>query len=109
VLSPRTVATMTSNHLPGDVDLATYGRPINAETPFYGSGFGLGFSVLINPVAAKTLSTNGEFSWGGAASTVFWVDPAAGLTAMFFAQLVPSSTYPVGRQLRHLVYQAITE
>jgi CubicO group peptidase (beta-lactamase class C family) len=94
LLSPRTVALMTSNHLPGDVDLEAYGRPLFAEMPFNGFGFGLGFSVLKDAVKAKTLSSAGEFAWGGAASTAFWVDPAEELTAMFFTQLLPSSTHP---------------
>ena len=107
LLSPRTVALMTSNHLPGDVDLEAYGRPLFAEMPFNGFGFGLGFSVLRDAVKAKTLSSPGEFAWGGAASTAFWVDPAEDLTAMFFTQLMPSSTHPIRQQLRQLVYQAL--
>ena len=54
-------------------DLEAYGRPLFAEMPFNGFGFGLGFSVLKDPVKAKTLSSAGEFAWGGAASTAFWV------------------------------------
>ena len=107
LLSPRTVALMTSNHLPGDVDLEAYGRPLVAEIPFNGFGFGLGFSVLRDAVKAKTLSSPGEFAWGGAASTAFWVDPAEELTAMFFTQLMPSSTHPIRQHLRRLVYQAL--
>ena len=107
LLSPRTVALMTSNHLPGDVDLEAYGRPLFAEMPFNGFGFGLGFSVLKDAVKAKTLSSPGEFAWGGAASTAFWVDPAEELTAMFFTQLLPSSTHPIRQHLRQLVYQAL--
>lgn len=109
LLSPRTVAQMTSNHLPGDVDLEAFGRPLFAEMPFDGFGFGLGFSVLKDPVKAKTLSSPGEFAWGGAASTAFWVDPAAELTTMFFTQLLPSSTHPIRQHLRQLVYQALVE
>ena len=107
LLSPRTVALMTRNHLPGDVDLEAYGRPLFAEIPFNGFGFGLGFSVLRDAVKAKTLSSPGEFAWGGAASTAFWVDPAEELTALFFTQLLPSSTYPIRQHLRQLVYQAL--
>jgi CubicO group peptidase (beta-lactamase class C family) len=107
LLGPRTVAHMTSNHLPGGVDLEAYGRPLFAEMPFDGFGFGLGFSVLTDPVKAKTLSSPGEFAWGGAASTAFWVDPAAEVTAMFFTQLLPSSTHPIRQHLRQLVYQAL--
>ncbi|HWD05976.1 MAG TPA: serine hydrolase domain-containing protein [Amycolatopsis sp.] len=109
VLGPRTVDLMTSNHLPGHVDLEAYGRPLFAEMPFDGFGFGLGFSVLEDPVKAKTLSSPGEYAWGGAASTAFWVDPVEDLTVAFYTQLLPSSTHPIRQQLRQLVYQAIVD
>jgi CubicO group peptidase (beta-lactamase class C family) len=109
VLGPRTVELMTSNHLPGRVDLEAYGRPLFAEMPFDGYGFGLGFSVLEDPVKAKTLSTPGEYAWGGAASTAFWVDPDEDLTVAFYTQLLPSSTHPIRQQLRQLVYQALVD
>ena len=78
LLGDRTVRYMTRNHLPGGVDLVAFGRPLFAETPFDGVGFGLGFSVTLDPVATHTLSSPGEFAWGGAASTAFWVDPHRG-------------------------------
>ncbi|GAB3570145.1 serine hydrolase domain-containing protein [Amycolatopsis endophytica] len=109
LLSPRTVALMASNHLPGGVDLEQYGRGLFAEMPYDGFGFGLGFSVLEDPVKAKTLSSKGEYAWGGAASTAFWVDPAEEITALFFTQLLPSSTHPLRQYLRQLVYQAIVD
>jgi len=108
LLSPRTVGYMARNHLPGGVDLETFGRPLFAEAPFRGIGFGLGFAVVIDPVPGKVVCSPGEISWGGAASTAFWVDPEAGLTVSFFTQLLPSSTYPIRPQLRQLVYQALT-
>jgi len=109
VLGPRTVAYMTRNHLPGGADLETFGRPLFAEAPFRGMGFGLGFAVVIDAAAGKTLTSAGEYSWGGAASTAFLVDPAEGLTVSFFTQLLPSSAYPIRSQLRQLVYQALTD
>jgi CubicO group peptidase (beta-lactamase class C family) len=109
LLSPRTVAYMARNHLPGGVDLETFGRSLFAETPFRGVGFGLGFGVLIDPVPGKVVGSAGEISWGGAASTAFWVDQAADLTVSFFTQLLPSSTHPIRAQLRQLVYQALTD
>jgi CubicO group peptidase (beta-lactamase class C family) len=108
LLSPRTVGYMTRNHLPGGLDLETFGRPLYAESPFRGIGFGLGFAVVIDPVPGKVVCSAGEISWGGAASTAFWVDREAGLTASFFTQLLPSSTHPIRPQLRQLVYQALT-
>jgi CubicO group peptidase (beta-lactamase class C family) len=109
LLSPRTVAYMARNHLPGNQDLETFGRPLYAESPFRGVGFGLGFAVVIDPAAGKAVCSQGELSWGGAASTTFWIDNAAGLTVSFFTQLLPSSTYPIRPQLRQLVYQALTD
>lgn len=109
VLGPRTVELMASNHLPGHVDLEAYGRPLFAEMPFDGYGFGLGFSVLEDQVKAKTLATPGEYAWGGAASTAFWVDPDEDLTVAFYTQLLPSSTHPIRQQLRQLVYQALVD
>jgi len=108
LLAPRTVAYMTRNHLPGGMDLETFGRPLYAEAPFRGVGFGLGFAVVIDAAAGKAICAEGEYSWGGAASTAFWVDQAAGLTVSFFTQLLPSSTYRIRPQLRQLVYQALT-
>jgi CubicO group peptidase (beta-lactamase class C family) len=107
LLSPRTVRYMGRNHLPGGLDLATFGRPINAEDPRRGSGFGLGFGVVIDPVRAGVVCSPGELSWGGLASTAFWIDPAEELTVSFFTQLIPSSLLPIRPQLRQLVYQAL--
>jgi CubicO group peptidase (beta-lactamase class C family) len=109
VLSPRTVAYMTRNHLPGGADLEAFGRPLFAETPFRGIGFGLGFAVVLDPAAGKLDGSVGESSWGGAASTVFFVDQATGLTASFFTQLLPSSAHPIRSELRQLVYQSVME
>ena len=109
LLSNRTLRYMTRNHLPGGADLEIFGEPIFAETTFDGIGFGLGFSVTLDPVANKVLCSPGEFAWGGAASTAFWVDPAEDITALLFTQLFPSSTHPLRPQLRQLVYQALVD
>ena len=109
LLSPRTIRLMASNHLPGHADLEAFGRPLFAETTFDGVGFGLGFSVVEDPVAARYPSSRGEFAWGGAASTAFWVDPAERMVVIFFTQLLPSSTYPIRSQLHQLVHQALID
>jgi CubicO group peptidase (beta-lactamase class C family) len=109
VLGPRTVEMMASNHLPGDVDLTAYGRPLFAETAFDGVGFGLGVSVTLDPVKAKVPGSPGDFGWGGAASTWFMVDPVEDLTVVFLTQLLPSSTHPLRSQLKLLVHQAIVD
>ena len=107
LLSPETVDYMASNHLPGNADLTAYGRPLFAETTFDGTGFGLGFSVAMDPVAAKVPYSTGEFGWGGAASTTFWVDPKLDMTVVFMTQLLPSDTHPIRVQLRQLVKAAV--
>jgi CubicO group peptidase (beta-lactamase class C family) len=109
LLGPRTVAYMVSNHLPGGADLAAFGRPLYAESAFDGEGFGLGVAVTIDPVKAKVLTGAGEYHWGGAASTTFWVDPVEDLTVQFLTQLLPSSTHPIRPQIKQLVYQALVD
>jgi CubicO group peptidase (beta-lactamase class C family) len=107
LLGPRTLAYMTRNHLPGGADLEQFGRPLFAETTFDGVGFGLGFSVVQDPVAGRYPASPGEFAWGGAASTAFWIDPVERLWVLFLTQLMPSSTHPLRQQLHPLVHQAI--
>ena len=109
ILSPRTVRYMASNHLPGNVDLTAFGRPLFSETAFDGVGFGLGVSVSIDPVKGRVPGNAGEFAWGGAASTAFWVDPVDDLVVQFFTQLLPSSVHPIRSQLKQLVYQALLD
>jgi CubicO group peptidase (beta-lactamase class C family) len=106
LLSPRTVRYMGRNHLPGGLDIATFGRALYAESPMHGSGFGLGFAVVTDPAAVKVDCSAGELSWGGAASTAFWIDQAEELTVSFFTQLIPSNALPLRPQLRQLVYQS---
>jgi CubicO group peptidase (beta-lactamase class C family) len=109
LLAPRTLDLMTRNHLPGGADLATHNSGGFAETVFDGIGFGLGFATTMDPVPGKTASSVGEYYWGGLASTAFWIDPSTGVTATFFTQLLPSSTYPIRAQLRQLVYSALLD
>ena len=109
LLGPRTVAYMTRNHLPGGADMETMGRPIFAESSYRGVGFGLGFSVVDDAAAGKLVTSAGEYAWGGMASTAFYVDPVEEVTAMFFTQFLPSSTYPIRPRLRALVAQALVD
>ena len=109
ILSPRTVRYMASNHLPGKVDLSAFGRPLHSETTYDGVGFGLGVSVTIDPVKARVPGNIGDFAWGGAASTGFYVDPVDHLTVQFFTQLLPSGTHPLRNQLKQLVTQALLD
>lgn len=109
LLSPRTVAFMTANHLPGGRTLNEMGQGTFAEVAMEGTGFGLGFSVLVDPPASTALGSAGLFGWGGAASTAFWVDPHEDLVVVFMTQLLPSSTYPLRRHLQAGVYQALVD
>jgi CubicO group peptidase (beta-lactamase class C family) len=109
LLAPRTVEMMSSNHLPGGADLAELSVGGFAETSFEGIGFGLGFAVVLDPHASHSASSVGEHYWGGAASTAFWVDRSTGVSASFYTQLLPSSTFPIRAQLRALVYAALVD
>lgn len=107
LLGRKTVEYMTTNHLPGNRDMAAMGQPVWSETNYEGIGFGLGFAVVLDPVTAQVLGSAGEYHWGGAASTAFWIDPAEELYVILLTQLIPSSAYPLRRELRVLTYQAI--
>ncbi|MDQ1081360.1 serine hydrolase [Pseudoroseomonas cervicalis] len=107
LLGRKTVELMTSNHLRGD--MAAMGQARWSESTAEGIGFGLGFSVTLDPARAQILGTPGEYAWGGAASTAFWIDPAEEMAVILFTQLTPSSTYPIRRELRVLTYQAVID
>ena len=108
LLSPSTFEMMVMNHLPNNADISTFGRPLGEEIFYDGLGFGLGFGVVVDQAKTRVACPNGTFSWGGMASTAFWVDPVNEISAMFFTQLIPSSTYPIRQYLRSLVYAAVT-
>lgn len=109
VLGRKTIEYATINHLPGGNDLATMGQSVFSETRYDGVGFGLGFSVNVDPAATQVISSPGEFAWGGAASTLFWIDPAEELIAIGLTQLMPSSAYPIRQEMRTLVNSAIVD
>lgn len=109
IIGRKTLEYMTMNHLPGGVDLQTMGEASATETVMPGVGFGLGFGVVIDPPANRSLASKGEYMWGGAASTTFWVDPVEELTVIFMTQLTPSGTYPIRPQLRWTVNQALID
>jgi CubicO group peptidase (beta-lactamase class C family) len=109
LLSPRTVSFMTRNHLSGNRTIAEMGDSLFTETQTKGSGFGLGFSVVLDPVESLSPASAGSYSWGGMASTWFWIDPAEDLIGVFMTQLIPSSAYPLRQELQTLVYAAIED
>lgn len=109
ILAPKTIELMAANHLPGGKDLTELSRSLFSESTNAGVGFGLGFATVFDPPQTLIPCSYGEFYWGGAASTAFWVDPVEQVTAVFMTQLLPSSTYPIRRELRTLTYSALME
>ena len=108
LLGRKTVELMTCNHLPGDGEMADFALPMGyGEVGFAGAGFGLTVAVSKGPQATGVVGSAGEFMWGGAASTTFWVDPAEHLAVVFMTQLLPSGTFNFRSQLKALVYAAL--
>jgi CubicO group peptidase (beta-lactamase class C family) len=108
VLGRKTVELMTQNHIPGGGDLTDFHVDGSyGETGFEGVGFGLTMAVGLGQVAQQAIGSTGEFYWGGAASTIFWVDPAEELVVIFMTQLMPSGTFNFRGQLKSLVYPAL--
>jgi len=109
LLSPKTLEFMTMNHLPGNKTLKDMGDKTFSESRMDGSGFGLGWAVTTDVVATTQPGSAGTFSWGGMASTFFWIDPVEDLIAIQMTQLMPSGAYPIRPQLQQLVYAAIDD
>lgn len=110
ILGRKTVELMTINHLPGGGAMNEFALPGGyGEVGFDGMGFGLTMAVGLGPAATGIIGSAGEFMWGGAASTAFWVDPSEDLLAVFMTQFLPSATFNFRGQLRTLVYPAIVE
>lgn len=109
LIGPKTLALMTTNHIPGGRSLPEVSRSLFAEAAYNGIGFGLGFAVTMCPAETLVAGSPGEYNWGGAATTSFWIDPAEELITIFMTQVLPSSAYPLRRELRSMVYAAITE
>ena len=107
IIGRKTLAMMASNHLPDGKDLTEMSQSAFSETTYQQVGFGLGFSVILDPVKTQSLTDVGEYGWGGAASTVFWVNPKEEMVVIFLTQLLPSSTYQVRRELRSLIYSSL--
>ncbi|MFD3190837.1 serine hydrolase domain-containing protein [Sedimentitalea sp. HM32M-2] len=105
LLGPRTVDFMMRNHLRGEI--AAMGPQSFAEQPMEGMGFGLGGAVVLDPARARWPGSVGDYSWGGMASTYFWIDREHDLSVVFFTQLAPSSAYPARAELKALVQGAI--
>ncbi len=112
LLAPATVDLMATDHLHGIVDAEFRDAPVTSlpsMSAFRGEGFGLTVMVSVDPARSGILGPPGQFAWGGAASTSFWIDRTSGLSVIQMAQLLPSSTYPLRAQSRNLVYQALVD
>ncbi len=108
ILGPRTIDLMAMNHLKGGQDLTQMAIGDFSETAYEGVGFGLGFATTLGEVEAGSMGA-GDYYWGGAASTIFWVDPYEDLEVIFMTQLMPSATFNFRGQLKSIIYSAITD
>jgi CubicO group peptidase (beta-lactamase class C family) len=108
IISPKTLELMTANHLPGGGDLTQHSKSLFSEAENAGIGFGLGFAVNMDPAATMLPGSRGEFYWGGMYSTAFLIDPLEHITMVFMTQLMPSATYPVRREIRTMMYAAMS-
>ncbi|CAN5787441.1 serine hydrolase domain-containing protein [soil metagenome] len=109
LLGPKTLRLMRSNHLPGGRELADMAVSMFSEATYAGVGFGLGFAMTTDVVKTGLAGTVGEYWWGGLASTAFWIDPVEDLSVVFLTQLIPSSLYPIRRELRTMVNAAVLD
>ena len=107
IIGRKTLDLMTANHLPGGADLATMSTALFSEAENAGVGFGLGFATTMDPAKAQSNGSPGDLYWGGMFSTAFLVDPLEGIIMILMTQLMPSSTYPVRREIKTLLYAAL--
>jgi CubicO group peptidase (beta-lactamase class C family) len=109
ILGRKTVEFMAVNHLPDNKDMAAMGQPVWSESSAEGIGYGLGMAVVLDAATTQVMRSTGEFFWGGAASTAFWIDPEEDMFVVFMTQLIPSSFYPIRGELRVATYQSIID
>jgi CubicO group peptidase (beta-lactamase class C family) len=107
IVSPHTMKLMTANHLPGGGDLTQMSKSLFSEAENAGAGFGLGFGITIDAPATMVPGNTGDFYWGGMFSTFFFVDPIDDVIMIFMTQLMPSSSYPVRREIKTMLYSAL--
>jgi CubicO group peptidase (beta-lactamase class C family) len=108
VLGPRTIKLMRQNHLKDGKDLTQMAIGGFSETANEGVGFGLGFATTLDTVKSGSIAA-GDFYWGGAASTIFWVDDVEDLSVVFMTQLMPSGAFNFRGQLKSIIYSSIVE
>ena len=108
IVGRKTIELMTKNHLPGKSDLATMSQSLFSEAANAGTGFGLGFAVNMDVAKSMVPGSVGEYYWGGMFSTAFFVDPVERITMVFMTQMSPSNVYPIRRELKTMIYSALT-
>jgi CubicO group peptidase (beta-lactamase class C family) len=109
ILGRKTIDLMTMNHLPGGKDLSELSISTFTQVATAGNGFGLGFSVHLGSDKSQVIGSVGEYAWGGAASTSFWIDPAEDLIVIFLTQFMPNATFDFRNQLKAIIYPAIQD
>ena len=108
VIGRKTLDLMRMNHLPNKADLASMSKSLFSETQNAGTGFGLGFAVVQDVAKTMMPGSHGEYYWGGMFSTAFFIDPVERLHMVFMTQLMPSAQYPIRRELKTMIYAALT-
>lgn len=108
VIGRKTLDLMRMNHLPGKQTLATLSRSLFSETTNGGAGFGLGFAVTQDVALNMMPGSVGEYYWGGMFTTSFFIDPVERMHVVFMTQLSPSMLYPLRRELKTLIYSALS-
>jgi CubicO group peptidase (beta-lactamase class C family) len=109
ILGRKTIELMTMNHLPGGKDLSQLSVSTFTQIAIEGNGFGLGFSVHLGSDKSQVIGSVGEYAWGGAASTAFWIDPREDLIVIFLTQFMPNATFNFRNQLKAIIYPAIVD
>ena len=109
LIGPKTLWLMRQNHLPDLRDLADVSLSMFTEATYKGVGFGLGFAMTTDVARTAIAGSKGEYWWGGAASTAFWVDPVEDICVVLLTQFMPSTLHPIRRDLRTMVNAAVID
>lgn len=109
ILGRKTLELMTMNHLPDGKDMASMTVSTFTQIMNPGVGFGLGFSVALDIPKSQVIGSEGEYAWGGAASTAFWIDPVEDLFVIFMTQFMPDGTFDFRGQLKSIIYSALLD
>jgi CubicO group peptidase (beta-lactamase class C family) len=103
LLGRKTLEWMTCNHIPEQF------MPLKMGPWELDHGYGLGFRVTTSLGEARKSTSVGEYGWGGAANTYFWIDPAEEIIGLMMTQYMPTPSYPVQERFQNLAYQAIVD